>query len=295
VEHAARPYPLRRDVGLLVPVAPEVRQLELLLDAAAATTLEVELWSTGRAENYVPHRLEVRGEVRVEAGERQWVAVPLAWTPETAQNGFLVVKTNEALTLYLSDRPQTGVLVFEKGDKPRVSASLEDHDIEQPVVQWSMKGGLVRTPFCFRLSPETSAFAAGKTLDGYVRPYGEPHLWVSAPLRDGEEATLEYAWDAQPVEMREVHLTFNDDVNEDLINLHHHRTPFDVIPELVKDYRLEAEVDGQWVPLLRVVGNRKRKRVHRLEQPVTAAKLLLTVERTNGGASAELFELRVYG
>ncbi|WP_283656363.1 MULTISPECIES: hypothetical protein [unclassified Paenibacillus] len=44
--------------------------------------------------------------------------------------------------------------------------------------------------------------------------------------------------------VREIHCTFNDDVNEDLINLHHHRTPFEVMPELVRHYRIEVFTDG---------------------------------------------------
>lgn len=47
-------------------------------------------------------------------------------------------------------------------------------------------------------------------------------MWKSEPLK-GEEAYFELSWD-QLVTVGEVHLTWNDDVNEDLINLHHHRT-----------------------------------------------------------------------
>ncbi|UUZ79771.1 hypothetical protein LJK88_32550 [Paenibacillus sp. P26] len=79
--------------------------------------------------------------------------------------------------------------------------------------------------------------------------------------------------------LTEVHLVFNDDVNEDLINLHHHRTPFEVIPELVRDYRLEAFSDGSWRSLHRETGNRKRKRVHRLAAPVSAERCASSLKR----------------
>ncbi|KIL42367.1 pyridine nucleotide-disulfide oxidoreductase [Gordoniibacillus kamchatkensis] len=296
VEQAANPFPLNVDVGLLLPAVPELQRLELLVDAASDTTLEVEVWSTGRAENYVPHRLEVRGSAPVAAGERQWIGVDVPWRPaadSAARNAFVVVKANESVTLHVSGRPQTGVLSFVKGKRPLVSQSLEDHDIEQPVVQWSMRQ-LVRRPFCFRAHPETEAFAPGKAVDGYARPYGEPHLWASEPLASGQEAYLELSWADGPVLIREVQLIFNDDVNEDLINLHHHRTPFDIIPELVRDYRIEAESGGVWHTLLRETDNRKRRRVHRLEQQVHASKLRIVVERTNGGDCAEIVQVRVY-
>lgn len=292
VEQAAEPFALAQDAGLLVPVAPELEQLELLLDAAAPTTLEVELWSTGRGENFVPHRLEVSGSAAVAAGKRQWVRVPLEWRPSEPQHAFIVVKANDSLTLHLSHTPQTGVLSFIKGQRPVVSKDLEDHQPDQPVVQWSMKK-LVRKPFCFRLYPETSAFTADKVIDGYLRPYEQPHLWISEAMGSGETAALELKW-AQAATFREVQLVFNDDVNEDLINLHHHSTPFTVIPELVRDYRLEAQLDGQWTVLHEEKANRKRKRVHAFTAPVMSERLRLVVEATNGSPCAEVIEIRVY-
>ncbi|WP_284642329.1 FAD-dependent oxidoreductase [Paenibacillus silviterrae] len=291
VEAPAEAVKLDTDLALLLPVAPELEKLELLVDAAEATTLQVELWSTGRAENYVPHTFEVSGSAAIDAGERQWVSVPLAWKPESTQNAFVIVRANAAVSLLASDRQQTGVLSFKRVGEGRTVKQLEDHTPTQPVVQWSMRG-LNRKPFCFRAYPETSAFAAENVTDGYLRPYGGPHLWVSEPLAGGE-ASVELSW-SEGTAIQEVHIVFNDDVNEDLINLHHHRTPFEVIPELVRDYRVEALVDGAWTVLHRETANRKRKRVHRLDAPVTAAKLRLAVEATNGTPYAEVYEIRVY-
>jgi len=85
-------------------------------------------------------------------------------------------------------------------------------------------------------------------------------------------------------------------VNEDLINLHHHETPFAVIPELVKDYELLVSLDGgEWRSVASARDNRKRKRVHRLDQAVRADRIRLVVRSTNGGERAELLEIRVYG
>jgi hypothetical protein len=298
-EQAAEPFALADgDVGLLVPVAPELQRLDLLLDAAEATTLTVEAWSTGRAENYVPHTLEVSGTVEVGAGAGQWVSIPLAWKPAAPQNAFIIIKTNHSLTLYLSHQPQTGVLSFSKSQKSAVSKHLENHDPEQPVVQWNMKK-LARKPFCFRLFPETSAFTANNVTDGFLRIYDQPHMWMSeADYRSTGEltaaaASLELSW-KEDVTIGEVHLVFNDDVNEDLINLHHHRTPFEIIPELVRDYRLEVHVDGQWTPVHIEKANHKRKRVHRLPAPVRTRQLRLVVEATNGSPCAEVIEIRVY-
>jgi hypothetical protein len=292
VERTAEIAALTSDVGLLVPVDPAIGGIELLVDAKSDTTITVEMWSTGRAENYVPHTLQTSATASVKRGGLQWVKLDLIWKPEKAQNAFLIIKSNDELSLHFSDVVQTGTLAFWKGAKPIVSKDLEDHQPEQPVVQWSMRRFVRKTP-CFRLTEPTSAFAAEKAVDGYVRPYAGPHMWSSEPMREGEPEWLELSW-TKAVSIGSLHLTFNDDVNEDLINLHHHRTPFDTIPSLVKDYRVEANVDGSWQTIVSCSDNHKRKHVHTWTQSVTTDRIRVVIEATNGGTYAEIIEVRAY-
>ncbi|MGQ7889489.1 FAD-dependent oxidoreductase [Paenibacillus sp. WC2504] len=294
VERAVEPRRLHTDVAVVFPVAPALRGFELLTDVSEATTMTVELWDTGRAENYVPKSLIAAVSARVATGERQWVGFDLRWEPEVEQNAFVIVKANENVTVYHANEPVTGTIAFVKGAKPIVDPKLEDHQPEQPVVLWSMKGGLDRKPICFRSPEASTAFSAERVTDGYLRPYGTPHLWMSEQMAAGREEWLELAWE-EPKEMKRVQVTFNDNVNQDLINLHAFRTSFDVMPELVKDYRIETCVDGTWVVLLRETNNRKRTRRHELASCVSAAQLRLIVESTNGSPSAEVVEIRVYG
>ncbi|MFC3772566.1 FAD-dependent oxidoreductase [Paenibacillus sp. GCM10012303] len=284
-ERPAERLPLDTDIGLLVPVDPKLGELELLLDAERHTTLRVELWDTGRKENYVPFRKIGEASVEVRQGEQQWTTVPLSWTPEEPQNGFIVVKANPSLMLWQSRSPLTGVLVFGKVERPA------DSKPAQPVLEWRMKR-FVRKPICFRIHGETLAYAPGKAVSGVIRPYGGPQLWMSGRMAGGSGEWLELQWD-EPVTVREIHLTFNDDVNEYLNNLHYLVTPFETIPELAADYRLESWVSDEWVVLHRETGNRKRKRVH-LVSPVVASRIRLVVEKTNGGERAELIDIRVY-
>ncbi|PYI52963.1 FAD-dependent oxidoreductase [Paenibacillus flagellatus] len=284
---------LARDAALLFPVEPRLDGIELLIDADAATTVNVELWDTGRKENYVPHTLRAKASASVRPGEKQWVRFGLTWEPGEPQNAFVVVKANAAVQLHHAAEPLSGVLIFFKGEEPQVPVNLEEKKPDQPIVLWRMNRK-ARQPFCFRADPSTSAYAPDKAVNGYHRPYGGPQQWMSAPMRDGAEEWLQLEWD-RPSKLAELHLTFNDDVNEDLINLHHHRTPFEIVPELVRNYRVEARVGGEWRTLLRETGNRKRKRVHRLAEPVEADRLKVVVEETNGSRYAEIVEVRAYG
>ncbi len=285
-------YALDRDIGLLFPVEGPMNGLKLLVSASEATTLRVELWDTGRGENYVPANERYVVDIAVGAGELQWVNVPVGGDlfGDEPCNAFLIVRKNDSASLHKSAVPLSGVIAFERGAKPLVSSNLEDHQPDQPVVEWNQRR-LVRQPFCFAV--ETSAYTADKAIDGYRRPYGGPHMWVSEPLAAGGAAWLEVRL-AREADLAEVHLTFNDDVNEDLINLHHHETPFAVIPELARNYEVQAFAGGEWKTLVSVTDNRRRKRVHRLARPVRAESIRVVVYETNGGERAELVEVRAY-
>jgi hypothetical protein len=191
--------------------------------------------------------------------------------------------------LYTSKTPLYGVLCFE--NKIDSSADFSSFSDTQQTMAWQMKA-LNRTPFCFKVFPETTAYEAVSAIDGYTRPYAGPHTWVSNRMESNKPEWLSLEWDSS-VCLSDIHITFNDDVNEDLINLHHHWTPFDVIPELVKDYRIEAFVDEQWKVLLRETDNRKRKRTHQLE-PTRTNKIRVVIEATNGCPYAEIIEIRAY-
>ncbi len=188
--------------------------------------------------------------------------------------------------------PLTGILAFEKGAVPNASANLEEHDENQLVVAWSMKAA-VRQPFCFKVKGRTEAYAPEKAVGGYKRPFGGPNMWTSEPIGPEREAWLQLTWEHE-ISMKEIMLTWNDDVNEDLINLHHHRTSFDIIPELVKSYRIEARVQRQWRVATSVGDNRSRSNRIRMKEPVLADALRIVIEETNGAPCAELVEIRVY-
>lgn len=289
VERADELFNLDTDVAFLLPVDPKIEKIQILLDATAETTVEVEVWDTGRPENYIPHILQVKDSKEVKKGNIQWIEFDLPWNPDHTQNAFVVVKKNPHVSLYMSHEPMSGVLSFVKEESLNAPRELETLNNEQLIVKWSMRR-VVRKPFCFRLINETEAYAPNKIINGYQRPYGGPNMWLSDRMENEEWIALN--WD-RSVKFGEIHITFNDDVNEDLINLHHHRTPFDIIPELVKDYRVEIFKNGKWEVLFNVKDNRQRKRVHALEKEVETDQLRLVVEKTNGTQFAEVVEMRV--
>ncbi|OPA75104.1 pyridine nucleotide-disulfide oxidoreductase [Paenibacillus selenitireducens] len=291
-EESIGTMPLDTDLGFIVPAEPGIDGIELLVDAAHDTELTVELWSTGKPQNYVPHTLEGACKIVVSAGEKQWARASLSWHPKIAQNAFIIVKQNADASLHLSDRPLSGVLSFKHTTNEQSFKDSGDMYHHQPVVEWSGHS-FVRKPFCFRLCSPTLALAADKATDGYTRPYGGPHMWSSQAMEPGTPEWLELSWQ-EPLQIRCVHITFNDDVNEDLINLHHHRTTFEVIPELAKDYQVQAWVKGEWITVAKESGNHTRKKIHKLEAPIRTEKLRIVISSTNGSMRAEIVEVRCY-
>ncbi len=282
-------YRLTTDIGILFPIENRVEDVEILISSLEQTTLEVELWDTGRAENYIPKNLLKKKKVQVEKGRNQWVKSDFVLESEVARNLFLVVKANDKVTIHLSYEQLTGVLSFTK--KAIENTNLDDYIGINPIVEWSMKE-MARKEFCFRIHGETNAYSPSKIIDGYSRPYGGPHMWISEDIKDTDE-WIQLEWE-NDIEINEIHITFNDDVNEDLINLHHHYTDFSVMPELVKDYKVSIWKDNKWEVIASKKNNRKRKEIFKNIGKILANKIRVTIESTNGCRKAEIIEVRVY-
>lgn len=141
-------------------------------------------------------------------------------------------------------------------------------------------------------------FAPQLVLDGISRdligkfgPWadGKPHHWQSGEL----PAWIELRFD-QPMEIRELHLTFDSGFQRELIlspaDGHTKKVVRGPQPELVKTYEVLA--DGKVIAS--ETENYLRKRVHRFETPVRATTLRLAISATHGVPEARVFEIAVY-
>ena len=122
-------------------------------------------------------------------------------------------------------------------------------------------------------------------IDGITRIEGTTsHEWVSDPEQSMPQ-WLELDFH-KPVELNTVHLTFDTDLN--------HRFPEGpMVEQCVKNYRLKYFNGNSWTELAAVKDNFLRHRIHRFPV-VTATKLCLMLEETNGDESARVFEVRAY-
>ncbi|WP_327179364.1 FAD-dependent oxidoreductase [Streptomyces sp. NBC_01335] len=294
------PYPLTRDLALLLPVDPALDTVDLLVHGAPDgrdRELTVELWGTGNPENAVPADPLLTTTVTVPSGGPHWVTARLDHRPDTPRNAILIVRACPDTALVLLPERTDGVLALRR--KAEGDAAV-DHDIPeedgQLVLEWQARG-LRRQTFAFRAAPATTAFHPERAVGGYQRPYGGPNLWSSAPA--GTEEWLRLDWQEEQ-ELTETRVVFDDDVDEYLNNLHRHRTPYEVMPELVRDYRVQSQdAEGLWHTLLTVTDNRRRHRVHALKDadggPVRTRALRLVVDATHGARHAHVIAFKAYG
>ncbi|WP_328694689.1 FAD-dependent oxidoreductase [Streptomyces sp. NBC_00342] len=298
-------YPLDRDLALLLPADPAVEAVDLLVHGdtdTAPAELTVELWDTGRPENAVPLGHLTTTTVAVPPGGPHWVTARFGHRPPAAHNVVVIVRAHPGAALVLVPHRTDGVLALRR--RAEGDAAV-DHDIPeeegQAVLEWQARG-LRRHTFCFRLSPDTRAFHPSHAVGGFQRPYGGPNMWSSDPLPGpgqvgtGTDGTwLRLDWDLEQT-LTEVRVVFDDDVDEYLNNLHRHRTPFEVMPELLRAYRLQAlSPDGTWRTLVSEAANRRRHRVHRLAAPVATRALRLVADATHGAPRAHVSALKAYG
>ncbi|GAA1922596.1 hypothetical protein GCM10009775_13800 [Microbacterium aoyamense] len=285
-------HTLSEDLGILLPVDPALETVTVRVLSHDDVDLDVSLWTTGRPQNAVPVREELRTTVAVVgAPEPQWVTLPLGWRPATPENVVVVLGQAPAVAVELAHAVAPGVLLL-----PHTPADDGDANVavgrDERVVLWpahTMRGWGPR----LIVEPETEAYAPARAVGGYQRPFGGPQLWVSAAIGEDDE-WLRLDWD-EPQRIASVRIVFDDDVDVELNTLHHHRTPDLVFPELARDYSVEALVDGGWVTVAGTFENRRRQRVHGFEHPVDASSLRLVVHATNGDPHARVVSLRVYG
>ncbi|MEU7003642.1 FAD-dependent oxidoreductase [Nonomuraea sp. NPDC046570] len=281
------PFPIgEADFGLLLPADPRIDVVRIGVEARRATTVTVELWSTGGGLNHIPVRLLASREAHVAQAGRAWLEARFDDVAMEQGNVVVVVRRNDDLAVVVGgDRPPYGVL----GLISRVPAL----GVGTPQSNaWSAFELRRRTPE-FEVRPATSAYRPGQVAGGFARPFDGPNLWASEPLGEGGEEHVELRWPEERTIGR-VELVFNDDVDEDLVNLHHHRTPYLVMPELVKDYRIEVETAGGWETVVTVEGNRVRRRVHVLDAGARAGALRVVVTATNGDERAMIVAVRVF-
>lgn len=289
------------DLGLVIPVNPCLDSISFEGSVDSDTSVRIELWETGKPQNFIPSKFITFQVVFVKKGERVQFGANFDWHPEAPCNAFVIVRKNPEVSLRLLDGHPYGLMCLIKKSEEDPVFDQKIPDLEnQPLTDWSARE-LRRRCFAVKVTPSSQAYLARNIQDGIQRPLGGPHLWSSKliPSPDELEANPEYlelSWE-EPQTISSVRIIFNDDVDLDLINLHHHKTPFRTIPELVEKYQLELlvadETGENWLEVASEENNRHRHKVHDFPAKF-ASKLRLRVQRTCGSPYVQIVAVKAF-
>ncbi|EME19625.1 MULTISPECIES: FAD-dependent oxidoreductase [Rhodococcus] len=139
----------------------------------------------------------------------------------------------------------------------------------------------------FQIEPAQAAYPASEVTSGVTRPHQSPNQWRSDPVFPLPQ-WLRLDW-ATPQSVCQVQLTFAGH----LLREYHAYPPLYRDPQTVRDYAVEALVDGEWHEIVKVTGNIRTRVVHTFDAVQTSA-LRLMIYATNGDPSAGVYEIRCY-
>lgn len=248
-----------------------------------AGNLKVNFSKADEIGNYFPaHQLKSVSMELPEADKARWIEIPLHMTG--LQDGWYFLElSGEGLLLGISEFKLPGVTYLVPNTHKGNTSS-----------DWSRPGTIhynsERAP-CLHILPAIQPYKAEYALDGHLRPFKVPHLWVSAETDFNQPEWFELSWQ-QPYSIDEIHLAFDTDLDSQLTNIWM-ENPDRAIPSCVKDYKIEVFDGSNWTIAADCKNNYQRRRVHKLKS-LKIFKLRIVVSSTWGAPYASIYDVRVY-
>ena len=135
---------------------------------------------------------------------------------------------------------------------------------------------------------EIADCTAAQVINGYNRPLdAKRYKWVSDPAESLPQS-LDLTWQ-QAVDIKEVRITFDSDLKHPAFS--YLRLP--IVRQLVKDYDIDVQVNGEWIKVIEERGNIMRHRIHSMNVS-QISRVRITILATYGCASASIVEVRAY-
>jgi hypothetical protein len=267
-----RRIPLNMDRSVMIPVeeGKRIKSVSLYLESKATKVQAVDVRLSGLKEFGAFDTAERVGDYTVEipAKTRGWIDVPV---------DAALLKGARFLQIALPEVPGVDWPTMATRSMP---GGRSYNDTAVPGEFYAVR---TEPPTFPRSDPP--GYEAKNVINGWTRlANNAASMWRSDPAQPLPQwVELDFG---KATTFNTVQLTFVTDPKGQRPKL-----PFS--PTCVRDYELEALVDGKWVRVIRERDNSQRHRVHSFVKQ-TATKLRLTVTANHGDKSASLFEIRVY-
>lgn len=276
--------PLDKARAQMLPVpAGRMPQITLTLNAAADTSLHLELRTSDRPGNHTPDVLLAEQEVSLKAGDGQSVPINFGVEIDAARYVFACLRQNPHVSVQTTEARVTGLLsvAWHHAQRPPEDIGVEAFDCWCPERR---PGG---HNFALSCDPPLDVWQAQSVLDGLQRPTDTPHAWVAAPADPAP--TLSVNW-ASPQTIGRVELTWDTDWEHPMETvLWGH--PETAMPFCVRHFRV---LDAAGRVLMENTDNHQERQTLVFDAPVVTDRLSVECVSVWGNVPAALFEVRCY-
>ena len=257
--------------------------IRILVEADAGTKFEASFFHAEDLWDFVSSEEIATVESVADKNGEQWVELKLKAV--NLMQGFYWIKVacsdSEACWLAVNETIP-GVI---RGLFEPVKCILPELDLP-----YKTKSG----SFIFELSPQSRPYAADNVANGVVRSEKWTNIWISEAI-GGEPEWIQFSWD-EVQSVSGINIAFDGQFDSNII----WPEPLGVfgcrtLSTIVKDYDIEAEIDGKWQTVEVVRGNYRPYRIHRFEKDVATDTLRVVIRQTNGIDEVRLYAVRVWG
>ncbi len=281
-------FPLNISAAQMLPlVANQNYAIEVLVKATEETTLEVQLRTSEKTENYTPELILETQTFNLKKGEQN-ITISFSNGVPQQQYGFVTFLLNTAVQLKTSHTRYTGVLSVFNG----VNKAVSNNGKQTPPANIGVDEFEFWTPhrrpegknIAMTIAPAIEAFNVSNIGNGYVRPYEKVNAWV-ADLND-EKPTIKVEW-KEAKTISEIKLFLDPDYDHPMEStLMGH--PEEVVPFCIRNYVIK-DLAGE--VLHKVEGNYQTINVFVPEKPLSLKGFVVEAEHPSEDVPASIFEI----
>lgn len=283
---------LDESMAQMIPLhkGEKLGKVEVLLEAAADTELEVELRVSSKPFNHTPDSILEHKIYSLQAG-KQSLTIDFETPVDNTQYAFLVFKQNLHVQLQYSKERITGVLsVFNTVNKavsnygkqvPTSDIGIEEFEF------WCPKRRPAGHNLAIHLEQSLHPFSVSNIKNGMKRPVQSPNAWVAD--RKDPNPTLTLQW-GEVKSIGELVLFFDTDYDHPMetVQMTH---PECRMPFCVEKYKV---YDGNHNLLYEKTDNYQTIDRVKFKQKILTDRLVITLEHPSSLVPASLFAVDCY-
>lgn len=300
---------------MLTIITPSINQLQIRIDAAENTELIYALWQGPSHASTYPDRVLASGKTSVEAGDDQWIALPISCAIQQPGWHFLIIEANPHIRLHVTETPPGRLRYYPRPEDPirpnpfskwtlrslaigqSRAADADGAKVMAPTwnnfaMRFKEMSSFLGFSFACRILPEQPLFEPDMVTNAHSRPTNMPNLWVSSPTIFEKPEWIELTWE-QPQVVKGIQLLFDSS-----LQFHFGQSwqgyQTNAIPTLIKQYNIMATfADGAEKCLVTVDNNYQRNCIHSVDV-AGVVKIKIACITTHGIDRAHIYSVRVF-